>query len=281
MKILAIPTRVFNRIVLWYRLLRSIHGCNARTQSGLLLSAVLDTLSYLVNPLLALSPKIYVSGIIYFKFQRSYVYFYVRCFSDDLYNVMPGREGDVNELILRCLREGDVFIDVGANIGYYSVLAGKIIGDSGRVISVEPVPSTDEVLKYNIRLNNLRNVKVIQKAIWSNEQVITMHVPKNFFGMASIHNLRNADSLVIEGIPLDTICEAPEVDLLKIDAEGSEYQVLKGARKTLEKTRHVILEASTEKGKILNLLREEQFKIRKMKFTSYVLAYKNLKTRVG
>lgn len=276
MRVLAVPIRMSNRIVVWYKVLTSIHGCDARTQLGLLLSAVLDTLSFLVNPSLALSPKIYISGIVCFKFQRSYVYFYVRGFSDDLYNVMPGREGDVNELILSCLKEDDVFLDVGANIGYYSVLAGKIIGDSGRVISVEPVPSTAEVLNYNIELNNLRNVKVIQKAIWSDNQVITMHVPKSFFGMASICNLHDADAFAVEGITLDTVCEAQEVNLLKIDAEGSEYQILKGARKTLEKTRNVVLEASSEKDKIIGLLSEEQFTIRKLKFTSHVLAYKRL-----
>jgi FkbM family methyltransferase len=276
MRVLAVPIRMSNRIVVWYKVLTSIHGCDARTQLGLLLSAVLDTLSFLVNPSLALSPKIYISGIVCFKFQRSYVYFYVRGFSDDLYNVMPGREGDVNELILSSLKEDDVFLDVGANIGYYSVLAGKIIGDSGRVISVEPVPSTAEVLNYNIKLNNLRNVKVIQKATWSNNQVITMYVPESFFGMASICNLHDADALDVEGITLDTVCEAPEVNLLKIDAEGSEYQILEGARKTLEKTRNVILEASSEKDKIIGLLREEQFKIRKLRFTSHVLAYKKL-----
>lgn len=88
----------------------------------------------------------------------------MRGFSDDLYSVTPGRERDVNELILSCLKEGDVFLDVGANIGYYSILGGKIVGKNGRVISVEPIDSTARILKYNIKLNKLKNVKVIQKA---------------------------------------------------------------------------------------------------------------------
>ena len=53
-------------------------------------------------------------------------------FSDDLYSVMPGRECDVNELILGSLSKGNWFIDVGANIGHYSVLAGKIIAILGK-----------------------------------------------------------------------------------------------------------------------------------------------------
>ena len=62
---------------------------------------------------------------------------------------------------------------------------------------------------------------------------------------------------------------------MKIDAEGSEYQVLKGARKTLKKTKYVILEASKEKDKIIHLLKEEGFKIRKLKFTTYIFAAKS------
>ena len=63
------------------------------------------------------------------------------------YSVMPGREGDVNELILNALSEATLFIDIGANVGYYSVLAGKIIGNSGQVISVEPMPSTAKIFE--------------------------------------------------------------------------------------------------------------------------------------
>ena len=273
MKILSIPANIFIRLRLWLRILQNVSGASLKMQLGMILSAFIDILLNTVTSS-PINPKVYISGVIYAK---SYgVYFYVRGFSDDLYSVMPGREGDVNKLILSCLKNGDIFIDVGANIGYYSILVGKIVGENGQVIAVEPIPSTAKVLNYNIKINKLKNVKVFQKAAWNNNQIITMHIPKGFFGMASVHKLpRATDLIVVKGVHLDTILEVPKVDLLKIDAEGSEYQVLKGARKTLRKTRFLILEASFKKEEIIHFLREEQFKIRKMKFTTYIFAYKS------
>jgi FkbM family methyltransferase len=175
------------------------------------------------------------------------------------------------------LGSGDVFIDIGANIGYYSVLVGKIIGNSGQIISMEPIPYTANILKYNIKLNNLRNIKVIQKAAWSRTEIITLHVPKSLFGRSTVSNLHSTDLITVEGIPLDSICSPKEIKLLKIDAEGSEYQILKGSRKTLKKMKCIILEASKKRDKIIDLLNEEQFNIQEMKFTTYLYAYKKEK----
>jgi hypothetical protein len=66
-----------------------------------------------------------------------------------------------------------------------------------------------------------------------------------------------------------------KVDFLKIDAEGSEYPILEGARKTLKRTRYVVLEASNQRDEIIRLLREEDFKIWKLGFTTYLFAQKN------
>jgi FkbM family methyltransferase len=271
---LAVPVRVFNRLMLWFNILKRVRGITFKTQLGLFLSAFIDLFFHMAGSPLAALPRVYVSGVIYSK--RYSAYFYVRAFSDDLYSVMPEREGDVNELISSFLKEGDVFVDVGANIGYYSVMAGKIVGENGRVISVEPIPGTARVLNFNLRLNRLKNVKAIQKAAWSSNEIISMRIPKGFFGQASIYEPKGATDLVmVEGVPLDEILRASKVDFLKIDAEGSEYPILTGARKTLKRILCVVLEASTEKDEIIRLLKEEGFKIRKLEFTSYILAYKN------
>ena len=274
MKILAGPARMFSRLMLWLNILRNVIGVTSKTQLGLFLSALIDISFHMAGSSLAALPRVYVSGIICAK---SYgIYFYVRALSDDLYSVMPEREGDVNEAILNFLKEGDVFIDVGANIGYYSILAGKIVGERGRVISVEPIPSSSEVLNLNIKLNRSNNVTVIQKAAWNSNEIINMHIPKGFFGLASIYESQNAtDLLTVEGVPLDEILRASKVDFLKIDAEGSEYQILEGAKETLKKTKYIILEASARKDEIICFLKKMGFKIRKLKFTTYIFAYKN------
>lgn len=266
--------RIYNRPLLWIKIIKNVRGVNLKMQLGIILSAVIDILYNIVNPSLAIVPIIYVTGIIYCK--KYDAYFYVRAFSDDLYNVMPEREADVNELILNCLKEGDIFIDLGANIGYYSILAGKIVGNGGQVIAIEPVPTTVKVLNYNIKINNLKNIKVIQKAAWSNEQTINIYTPKFLFGQTSIHKSTiSADLIIVEGVPLDILSKFQRVDLLKIDAEGSEYEILKGSIETLKRTRYVILETSIKKEDIVSLLKDEGFKILKLKFTTYILAYKN------
>jgi FkbM family methyltransferase len=272
--ILVAPARLFNRLMIWLDILKKVRGIALKTQLGLFLSAFIDTFFYVVGSPLAALPRVYISGIIHSKSYNAY--FHVRAFSDDLYSVMPGREEDVNDLVLSCLKEGDVFIDVGANIGYYSVMAGKIVGESGQVISIEPIPSTARVLSFNVKLNQLNNVMIIQKAAWGSNELISMYVPKGFYGMSSVYESKGTkDLLVVEGAPLDNLVSVSKAYLLKIDAEGSEYPILVGARKTLERTQYVVLEASTEKEEIMRLLKEKGFKIQKLKFTTYIFAYKN------
>lgn len=274
MKFLAAPTRIFGRLMIWLRILKNVIGINFKTQLGLFLSVLIDIFFHMAGSSLAALPRVYVSGVTYSK--RYDVYFYVRAFSDDLYSVMPEREGDVNETVLSGLKKGDVFIDVGANVGYYSVLAGKIVGETGQVISIEPIPDTARVLNLNLRLNRLKNVKVLQKAAWNSNKILNIHIPKGFFGMASIYEPDGvADILEVEGFPLDGLLGVKKVDFLKIDAEGSEYPILEGARKTLKRTRHVILEASNQRDEIIRLLREENFKVWKLRFTTYLFAQKN------
>ena len=70
--------------------------------------------------------------------------------------------------ILHTIRAGDVFVDVGANIGYYTVIAAKIVGDQGHVYAFEPDPTSFAILKANVERNGLANVTLEQKAL-SNE----------------------------------------------------------------------------------------------------------------
>jgi len=273
MKVPTISRRFLDRFRFWMKILKHGMGTSPKVQLGLILSSILDTLTYSIYPLLALSPKIYVSGIV--RFKNYDIYFYVRRFTDDLYNVMPGREGDVNTLILKSLSEGDVFIDVGANIGYYSILAGKIVGEKGQVIALEPVPNTVKVLDLNIKLNNLKNIRVIPEAAWSNSSLLNIYLPGGYYGWASPVKWHGSNFLVNATSLDDVSKKISAIKLLKIDVEGSEYQVLMGAKETLGKTKHVVIEASENLDKIQRILREAEFQIQELKFTKYIHAFKN------
>jgi FkbM family methyltransferase len=274
MIVTSILRRFLDRFRFWVMILRLGKGTSPELQLGLVLSSVLDTLIYSIFPVLAPSPKTYISGILYFK--NCDVYFYVRKFSDDLYNVTPGREGDVNRLILNSLSEGDVFIDVGANIGYYSILGARIVGERGQVIALDPIPDTVKILDLNVKLNGLKNIKTIPKAAWMNSALLNMYVPGGCYGWASCIKRRGSRFFTVDAVPLDDISKKiSTIKLLKIDVEGSEYQVIMGAKETLEKTEHIIMEISENSDAIQQILKQASFKIRRLKFATYIHAQKD------
>jgi len=82
-------------------------------------------------------------------------------------------EKDVETFIRPCLKRGSVFVDVGANVGYYTLMASKLVGPQGRVYSIEPIPSTVAILKSNVKINNCSNIKVCNAAAWSSKGTLT------------------------------------------------------------------------------------------------------------
>lgn len=113
----------------------------------------------------------------------------------------------------------------------------------GQVIALEPIPDTVKVLDLNIKLNNLTNIKVIPKAAWSNSSLLNIYLPEGYYGWASPVKWHGSKSFTLKAVPLDDVSKKiPAIKLLKIDVEGSEYHVLIGAKETLKKTKHVVME---------------------------------------
>ncbi|MEM0144066.1 MAG: FkbM family methyltransferase [Candidatus Parvarchaeum sp.] len=149
-------------------------------------------------------------------------------------------EKETSQYIKKNLKPGGSFIDVGANSGYYSLLASNIVGESGVVYSFEPFPQSYNRLKKNIELNMIRNIKIFNIALSSYDGVGVLNVSKSSDGLNSLENI----SLVSETIKvnvnkLDTLLGEKTVDMIKIDAEGSELDIIKGARAVLTKTRYL------------------------------------------
>jgi FkbM family methyltransferase len=231
-------------------------------------SALFDILFYFVSGW-NYNPKMLLSGTYLIKLHA--ILIYARGGTEDLYNALPSREGDVHDFILNRLKPGDIFVDVGANVGYYSIRASKLVGVEGKVFAVEPVPQTVMILEFNIKLNGLENVIVIDKAGWHTRAKLKLKVPKGEFGSSSSFR---SGSLVVEvdAIPLDEIFTRTnllEIKLIKIDVEGAEYEALKGLTKTLKRTKFVVLELSRKTEACLRLLQDYGFKCRKMAFTNY------------
>jgi FkbM family methyltransferase len=137
------------------------------------------------------------------------------------------------------LRPGGSFLDIGANIGYFSLIAAGLVGAGGRVVAVEPIPRTSALLRANIALNGFTQVRVESYALGAAAGMIELHLPPE-----GAHQDYLATGLAIPGwealaVPCTTLDGAfaawqlPRIDLAKIDVEGGEPQVISGGRAVL------------------------------------------------
>jgi FkbM family methyltransferase len=141
----------------------------------------------------------------------------------------------------KCLAEGDTFIDIGANIGCYTLAGSKLVGNSGRVIAFEPVDIVSNRLEQNIALNKLENITVVRKAIYDDHTFLNLHIAsQENLGMSSIHRHESESGRIlnVEAITLDGYLKDEnigDIKLIKIDIEGAELFALRGMTDTIIK----------------------------------------------
>lgn len=176
--------------------------------------------------------------------------FHVRGNSDDLVHVLPAHDLQVYRAVERLLGTGDSFIDGGANVGAFSVLAARIVGDAGTVHAIEMHPETFAALSSNVALNGLQNVTLFNKALSSESgKTMAAKVGRNRFGQASLSTKSKVfsdDAAVSFNVDLVTLDEVAQslgrVALIKLDLEGYELAALQGAEQLLKRTDHLIFE---------------------------------------
>lgn len=140
-------------------------------------------------------------------------------------------EDAVGKVFEALLRPGEFFVDVGANIGYFSLLAAEYVGESGQIIAFEPVSSTRQRLHRNVELNSRTNVEIRSEAASDSSGVAVIHVgPPDHSGISSLRELEGgASEEQIATIRLDEVLtESKPPKLIKIDVEGAELRVLRG-----------------------------------------------------
>ena len=181
---------------------------------------------------------------------KGYGLFDCRAAMDDLFHVLPQAQPGVRNAIERHLVPGDTFIDAGANIGFFTVAGARIVGPAGRVIAVEMIPDTAEILRTHCAINALSNVTVVEQALSdrAGDEVVA-HLPLDHVGQATllpetIHSAGQTREIRVTTTTLDDLTAAIDrIDLIKIDLEGAESLALAGARQSLTRTRRVIFEA--------------------------------------
>jgi FkbM family methyltransferase len=149
----------------------------------------------------------------------------------------------------RRLGEGSVFIDVGANAGYFSLIASKLVGRQGRVFAFEPNPSVASELKANLLRSCVQNVSVEQAACSNSNSPVSLYISSNSnTGKTSLFS-KNAKSKTRVTVPCTRLDDfvadrnLDRIDIVKIDVEGAELMVLEGMKNCLLRFRpQVILE---------------------------------------
>jgi len=151
------------------------------------------------------------------------------------------------ELFLRALKPGAVVLDIGAQFGYYSLLAAKIVGPTGRVFAFEPVPSNFEILKKNIEINNFTSIiRPIRKAAGDKRGIVSIYLYKHSdsHGMFRHPKATVKETLSIECITIDEFLEENAinaVNIIKMDIEGYEPYALEGMKQIIFKSSNLIL----------------------------------------
>lgn len=150
------------------------------------------------------------------------------------------------------VRKGSTVIDIGGNIGLFSVALAYMVGDEGKVLTFEPVRDNIDRLHHNLELNALQQVAVYNMALGDHEGKITLHCAKDGAFTSAIDVPRyqqNGKAISVPLAKLDQIWReagSPLVAAIKIDVEGSELGVLKGASELLMTCKPLILiEANT------------------------------------
>ena len=192
--------------------------------------------------------------------------------------VMTKHEEEIIELFHP--KEGDIVIDVGAHMGRYTITSSKYVGPHGQVIAVEAHPYNFKILQRNISLNRLTNVTAMNCAVYSKKDRLKLYLPDEEQGYTMHHSLMTnyliskysegieKKYIEVEAYTLDNLLQTSginQVNWIKIDVEGAEYEVLRGAKEILSANSDIAIlvevHGKETYGPTMELLRFNNFDI--------------------
>jgi FkbM family methyltransferase len=149
-------------------------------------------------------------------------------------------------------KRGDIVVDIGAHIGHYTIIASKRVGANGKVVAIEASPSNFEILNRNIKLNQLANIINLNHVVYSKETKLKLYLPGEESGHTIYNTVisdraRNEDKFVeVNANTLDYLLQSKgikqeQINWIKIDVEGAEFEVLKGAANILSNSKDIAI----------------------------------------
>lgn len=136
-------------------------------------------------------------------------------------------------LFKRELKPDNVFLDIGAHIGYYSLIASKII-KTGKIHAFEPFIDSHELLLENLALNKCKNVTAYLNAVTDKSGMEKLYLDEGNKGNNSLYPQKDCDCITVETIRVDDIFRGNKIDFVKIDTQGLEMEVLNGMRHVIK-----------------------------------------------
>jgi FkbM family methyltransferase len=177
----------------------------------------------------------------------------LRIYASDRSNIgyaLGTTEPEVQAFLATHLKRGDVCCDIGANVGFFTLIAARLVGETGRVYAFEPLPSNAGALRRNVELNGLQNVEVVEAAVSDRSGTAQLILGKSSLdAKLSDDGTRVAGSISVRLVSLDEVEMVREPALIKIDAEGEEFAVLDGMHQKLASTPVILCELHQECGR--------------------------------
>lgn len=178
------------------------------------------------------------------------------------------------QIVLQEIKEGDVVLDIGANLGYYTVLAAKQAGEAGKVFAFEPDPNNFALLEKNVKANNCRNVILERKAVSNTTGKLKLHLSEENKGDHRIFQSGDSRKVIeIEAVSLDDYFKdyAGKIDFIKMDIQGAEGLALQGMGSLLQKNSRLemvtefwpkgLKASGVEPEDYLNILTQQGFRL--------------------
>ena len=189
--------------------------------------------------------------------------------------VLGNWEATETTWFLRAVKPGDTFVDAGANVGYYTIIGSRLVGDKGKVYAFEPEPTSFALLQKNVHLNGLTNVVLEQKALSNRKGILKLFIADQNKGDHRIYQPEGESRpwVDVEAVRLDEYFKDHKrgIDVLKVDTQGAEGLILEGMTGLLESRTdgptifmefwpHGLKGLGTEAGALLKKLQSYNYK---------------------
>jgi FkbM family methyltransferase len=139
---------------------------------------------------------------------------------------------------LRAVKPGATIVDAGANVGYYTVIGSRLVGEKGKVYAFEPEPTAFALLQKNVRLNGITNAVLVQKALSNRNGIVKLFIADQNKGDHRIYQPagESRPSMDVEAVRLDEYFKDQKrrIDVIKMDTQGAEGLILEGMTGLLE-----------------------------------------------